>query len=131
MNSYIYTKTSSNNFSEITEKIKEIIPQKGFKILTVHDIKSTLNSQNFEFDNYLIIELCNAKSAYKILSVSKEIGLLLPCKITVYEENKTVIVSALLPNIVKNIFDNITNFPSDLFEEVTSTLKNIVDESVS
>ncbi len=130
MDNYIYTKESNNSFFKTVEKIKDIIPQKGFKVLAIHDIKSTLNSKNFEMENYVIIELCNAKSAHEILSISKEVGLFLPCKINVYENNSKIIVSALLPDAIKNIFKMTTDLPLALFEEVTNTLKSIVDESL-
>jgi uncharacterized protein (DUF302 family) len=130
MDNYIYTKESNNSFFKTVEKIKDIIPQKEFKILAIHDIKSTLNSKNFEMENYVIIELCNAKSAHEILSISKEVGLFLPCKINVYENNNKIIVSALLPDAIKNIFKMTTDLPLALFEEVANTLKSIVDESL-
>lgn len=38
-----------------------------------------------DYDNYVIPSYCSPRSALKALQVEKEIGLLLPCNVTVYE----------------------------------------------
>ena len=58
-------------------------------------IKTLKKKLNVDYDKYIILGACNPNLAYKTLSAEKEIGLLLPCNVIVYEDKGKVIVSAI------------------------------------
>ena len=78
-----------------------------------------------EYDNYLILGACNPPFALKALQAEKDIGLLFPCNVVVYEENGKTFVSAILPTVAMGMVEN----PSlaDIAKTVEEKLKKVVN----
>jgi len=58
---------------------------------------------NVDYDEYVILGACNPEFAHKSLQVDKQIGLLLPCNVVVYEDNGSVTVSAIVPTVAMSV----------------------------
>jgi len=126
--SYGYKTQIPGSFQEAINKVTAQLKQEGFGILTTIDVKSTLKKKlDVEFDNYCILGACNPPFAYKALQTEKDIGLLLPCNVIVYEDSDQahIVVSALLPTIAMSMIEN-----PDLKQvaiQVEAKLKNVID----
>jgi uncharacterized protein (DUF302 family) len=59
-----------------------------------------------DYDNYLILGACNPPFAYQALQAEKDIGLLLPCNVIVYEDAGMTAVSAIVPTVAMGMVDN-------------------------
>lgn len=95
------------DFDEAVEKTKDILEEEGFGVLTSIDVKSTLKQKlNVDYDDYVILGACNPEYAYKALQADRQIGLLLPCNVIVYEENDDVFVATIKPTEVMKVADN-------------------------
>ncbi len=123
---YGYTKDTNLLFHEAISKIKEILASEGFGVLTEIDVKATMKAKiGAEYENYTILGACNPNFAHKALQAEKEIGLLLPCNVIVYEDNGTVFVSSILPTVAMAM---IKNTDLSLFaKEVENHLKRAID----
>jgi uncharacterized protein (DUF302 family) len=123
---YGYKKSLEIGYEEAIEKVKEELTKQGFGVLTEINVKETLKKKlDVDFDKYLILGACNPPSAFKALQLEKEIGLMLPCNVIVYEEDGTTFVSAILPTIAMGMIDN-----SELEEvaiDVEQKLKLVID----
>ncbi len=107
MTTYSIQKKVSGSFEEVVEKVKSALAKEGFGILTEINVQDTLKKKlNVEYPKYIILGACHPHSAYQALQAEKEIGLLLPCNVIVYEENDKVIVSAIRPTIAMQIVEN-------------------------
>ena len=99
-NRYSFGKTVALPFDRARERIVDELAQVGFGILTEIDVKATLKKKiDKDFTKYVILGACNPHLAFQALSGEIDIGLLLPCNVTVYEnpaDGKTV-VSVLDP----------------------------------
>ena len=103
---YGYTKKVSFSFEEAVAKVKEALETEGFGVLTEIDVKTTMKKKlGVDYDNYIILGACNPQFAHQALQEEKEIGLLLPCNVIVYED-KGVHVAGILPTVAMNMVTN-------------------------
>lgn len=85
---------------EAVDRVRELLGEVGFGILTEIDVRETLKKKlDVDFDRYVILGACNPPLAHRALKADRDIGLLLPCNVVVYEngENSSV-VAAIDPN---------------------------------
>lgn len=123
---YYYKKQVSVPFLEAVEKTKAELAKEGFGILSEIDVRATLKTKlDQEFDNYVILGACNPPLAYQALLAEKDIGLLLPCNVLVYEDAGTVFVSAIVPSVAMGFVNNEALTP--VAKEVDEKLKRVVD----
>ena len=123
---YGYKRKVPLSFTEAVEKTKAELVKEGFGVLTEIDVRAPLKKKlNIDYENYFILGACNPPFALKALKTEKDIGLLLPCNVTVYEEEGAVFVSTILPTIAMAMVDN----PSlaSLGAEVEEKLKRVVN----
>jgi len=121
-----YKKQIPLPFADALEKTRAELTKEGFGIITEIDAKETLKKKlDVDFDNYVIFGACQPASAYKVLQVDKELGLLLPCNVIVYEDNRNVFVSAILPSVAMGMVDNPDL--ASIAKEVEEKLKRAVD----
>lgn len=123
---YGYKKQLNVEFTEAIEKIKEALAQEGFGVLTEIDVQATLKTKiDVDYDKYVILGACNPSFAHQALLAEKEIGLLLPCNVIVYEDSGEVFVSAVMPTVAMSAVDNKEVEP--IAREVEESLKKVVD----
>jgi len=124
---YGYTKKVPFPFREAVEAIKMSLEKNGFGVLTTIDVQATMKKKiGAEYEQYLILGACNPHFAHKALSIEKEIGLLLPCNVIVYEENGEVHVSAILPSVAMSMVASDTI--ESIAREVEEKLKKSIDD---
>ena len=81
-------------FEVAVNAITAALKTEGFGILTEIDVQATLKKKlDVPFRRYLILGACNPLLAYEALQNEREIGLLMPCNVIVYEDDagKTVV----------------------------------------
>jgi len=104
---YGYKKQLNISFTEAVREVREELTQEGFGILTEIDVKKTLEKKlGVAYGNYIILGACNPPFAYESLKAEKDIGMLLPCNIIIYEEGNQVFASAILPTVAMGMVDN-------------------------
>ncbi len=123
---YYYKKQLNINFEEAIKKTKTALSKKGFGVLTEIDVKKTLkNKLNKDYDNYIILGACNPPFAFSALQLEKEIGLLLPCNVIVYQNNNEVYISTILPTVAMGMVNNLPM--ADIAKKVEEKLKKVID----
>lgn len=123
---YYYKKQTSLSFLNAIEKTKEALATEGFGILTEIDVKATLKKKlDQEYDNYVILGACNPTLAFEALTAEKDIGVLLPCNVVLYEDEGVVWVSAIVPSVAMGFVENALLAP--IAEQIDSRLQKVVD----
>lgn len=76
-------------FNEAVEVTAAALKEEGFGILTQIDVQGTLKQKlGADIDQYVILGACNPPLAHQAIQAAPDIGLLLPCNVIVYEDNK-------------------------------------------
>ncbi len=123
---YGYRKPVNASFRETVDRTKEELRKEELGVLTEIDVRATLkNKLNVDYDNYLILEACNPPFAYQALQAEKDIGLLLPGNVIIYEQDGVTFVAALLPTVAMNIIKN--EELHSIADQVEQKLKKVVD----
>src|SRR5574338_1012076 len=90
--------TLKTSFEQAIQKTMDALKTEGFGVLTQLDVETTLKGKiNVDFRRYVILGACNPVLTHRALSANLDVGLLLPCNVTVYEDGDEVIVTAVDP----------------------------------
>ena len=103
----LYTKESSKNIDEVGRILEEVIKQKKFGVLAVHNLKETMAKKGVEFEKECrIYEVCNPIQAKKVLEVNIEISTALPCRISIFTEGGKTKLSTIKPTAMLSMYQN-------------------------
>ncbi|MEK7480114.1 MAG: DUF302 domain-containing protein [Patescibacteria group bacterium] len=127
MMEFDYTTETRKDFDAAVSAVQEEIAKAGFRVLYVHDVHATLAEKGFDIEPMKIVEFCDAKSAYAVLTADPKIGLCLPCKILVYTKGGATTLSAMRPIILPQFFPGAQL--GALPEEVDDRIKAVIDKS--
>lgn len=119
---------SKYSYNDTLEKLQKETVENGFRVLHIHNVQQTLKEKGFEIDEYSIVEVCNAKFANSVLGINKEYGIMMPCKIIVYNENGKTFLLLPLPTALVERFGMNTLY--DFAKEVENILINIVNQTI-
>lgn len=123
---YGYKKQVKASYEETVQKTRAELKKEGFGILTEIDVRATLKEKlNVDYDNYIILGACNPPFAYQAFQAEKDIGLLMPCNVIVYEQDGETFVSTMLPTVVMSVINN--DKLESVGNEIEQKLKKVVD----
>lgn len=92
------------SYEEAIRVAKEALKEEGFGVLTEIDVRKTLKEKvGADFQPYVILGACNPALAFTALQDDIDVGLLLPCNVTVREENGKAIISIMDPQVMSRL----------------------------
>lgn len=114
-------------YEQAVQKTTEALKAEGFGVLTEIDVKATLKQKlNADFRRYVILGACNPPLAHRALSANLDVGLLLPCNVTVYEEGDGAVVTAVDPVAMLGVMKD-DQAVRAVAEEAKSKLKRVIE----
>jgi uncharacterized protein (DUF302 family) len=122
--------TIQRDFDSVLIEVTESLKEEGFGILTEIDAQATFKKKlDVDFNRYKILGACNPRLAHRALTAHPTIGLLLPCNVTVSENDKgDVDVFFVDPMVMMSMVDNpalepIAEEAKERLERVAATLE--------
>jgi uncharacterized protein (DUF302 family) len=112
-------------FEEAVARARKALEIEGFGVLTEIDVAATMKKKlGVDFPPYLILGACHPPSAFKALSAAPEVGVLLPCNVTVSVEGGRTVVRAMDARSVLGL----VNVPAleAVGQEVTAALQRVI-----
>lgn len=96
------------DFESALAQVTAALKAEGFGVLTEIDVKQTLkNKIGVDFPPYKILGACNPPLAHRALVAAPEVGLLLPCNVTVSQTEPNVVnVSLIDPIVMMSVISN-------------------------
>ena len=127
MKQFDYTVETGKSFDETVSAVEAKSKEKGFNVLTVHDVKATLESKGFSREPMKIVEICNAKYVDQVLAKDIKIALMLPCPVVVYSRGGKTFISTLRPSVLADFYPSAGI--AQIAAEVDAIVLAIVDEA--
>jgi len=124
--SYSFTKQVDLSYEDALEKVTQELQKEGFGVLTEIDVKATLKKKlDIDTNKYKILGACNPPLAHQALSAEPEIGLLLPCNVVVFEDDRgKTKVAAIDAKAMMSVVQRDDVLP--IAEQVNEKLKRVI-----
>jgi uncharacterized protein (DUF302 family) len=104
---YGITRVVNAGYEETIARVRELLKEEGFGVLTEIDVKRTLKEKiDKDVEPYTILGACNPRLASRALEAEPDIGLLLPCNIIVASRPEGTEVGAVNPQTLVEITSN-------------------------
>ena len=117
----------NTTFEEAIEIVTAALKEEGFGVLTEIDVKATLKKKiDVDFRPYMILGACNPPLAHQALSKEADVGMLLPCNVTVSQiDDETIEVAALNPMVMMSVFPD--GSLNSVAEDAHARLRRVID----
>lgn len=104
---YGMSRQTGLSFEEANERIRAVLKEQGFGVLTEIDLQGALREKlGKEVQPYVILGACNPPLADRAIAAEPSIGLLLPCNVVIRQTDNGVVVEAMDPEAAMGIVDN-------------------------
>jgi uncharacterized protein (DUF302 family) len=104
---YGYGRLFDLPFRQVLDRTKEALLTEGFGVLFEINLREKFREKlGTDFQEYIILGVCNPWLAYQTLQQEIGIGLLLPCNVIVYEEQGRCTVAAIDAQKMLSVVEN-------------------------
>ncbi|MHB8491774.1 MAG: DUF302 domain-containing protein [Solirubrobacteraceae bacterium] len=130
-NKYTLSRATPLPFGEAVERVRAELAREGFGVLCEIDVQATMKQKlGVEQEPYLILGACNPPLAHRALEAERELGVLLPCNVIVYEQQGQTHVAAVdagqMLAMVGN--DELKPIAAEVAERLATVLERVTAE---
>ena len=101
MTGFTLTARSPQGYDDTVARVRELLADAGFGVLTEIDIRATLKTKlDVDVPAQVILGACRPQLAHRALEADPSIAAMLPCNVVVREEPDGVVVEAVDPHVM-------------------------------
>lgn len=121
----VFTTSLSLSYEEALDAVEAALKEEGFGVLTHVDAQATFKKKlDEDFRPFSILGVCNPHFAHRLLQNVPQMGLVLPCKVTVEANDECSIVRFINPEMMVALsFDDHPVIPQVAQEAKESILR--------
>lgn len=124
-----YIVVTPKTIDQAAMDLEAAVVENKFGVLHIHDLKATMEKKGVAFPNGCrIFEVCNPQKAHAVLTNDMSLNMVLPCRISVWEENGQVKIGTLEPTKLLSVLNDDEALKS-IALEVETTIKTIINQA--
>ena len=118
---------SPYGLEETIESLKMEIANNNFKLIRTDYLEHGFVEEGKENKNQVVLHFCNFNFLFEALSIDPRVGMFLPCRITVIEQDEKVLIMTINPMSLSKLFNN--DDLDDACREMTELYKTILEDA--
>lgn len=123
----VIVRDSPYDLKTTVENVKQAVSNNNFFYGRVQTLEYGFTSPEKENPKQVIVYFCNISLLNQVLAVDPRVGMFLPCRITIYEQNGKVKVMSVNPKVLSSLFNNAELNP--LCDQMTQSYTAIIEEA--
>ncbi len=125
----LYTRETSKSVERAFEDVQTAITKHGFGLLHYYDFRKTLHEKGFELAQAcLVLEVCNPAKAAEVLGRDMRLNMVLPCRLSIYEDGGKTIIGMLPPTALLALISTDAAI-AEAASGVEKTMQQIIDSA--
>ena len=123
----IYTRETTKPVERAALDLQAAIAANGFGLLHTYDFRQILAGKGFDLPaECRVFEVCNPRQASDVLAVDMALNMVLPCRISIYEDQGRTIIGMVPPSDLLSLVSTNPAIAAAA-REVEATMRQIVD----
>jgi uncharacterized protein (DUF302 family) len=124
-----YTIETRRDVGETVELLTRALNSKGFGVLSTIDVRKIIKQKLGEdMNDYVILDICSPRDAKQAIDAHKDVELILPCKMTVFEDRGRIMISLYKPTEAIKLlgFEDLNPLAQHAEKELRSAMDSLV-----
>jgi cytochrome c oxidase cbb3-type subunit 3 len=123
----VIVRDSPYDLKTTVENVKQAVSNNNFFYGRVQTLEYGFTSPEKENPKQVIVYFCNVSLLNQVLAVDPRVGMFLPCRITIFEQDGKVKVMSVNPKVLSGLFNNAELNP--LCDQMTQSYTTIIEEA--
>lgn len=125
----IYTRQTAKSVERATQDLEAAVAANGFGLLHKYDFRQILAGKGFTLPGECrVFEVCNPRQASEVLAVDMALNMVLPCRVSIYEDQGHTIIGMVPPSDLLPLVSANPAIAASA-QEVEATMKRIIDDA--
>lgn len=119
---------SPYDMEETLDNLKQAITDQNFTLIRTDHIDHGFVEEEKENKQYVVLHFCNFGFLFQALAIDPRVGMFLPCRVTIVENEGKVQLMTINPMRLSRLFNN--NELDEACKEMTNIYNTILEDSV-
>jgi uncharacterized protein (DUF302 family) len=125
----LYTRQTKKSVERATQDLETAVAANGFGLLHTYDFRKILAGKGFDLPGECrVFEVCNPRQASEVLAVDMALNMVLPCRVSIYEDHDRMLVGMVPPSDLLPLVSRDPAIAASALA-VEATMKRIIDQA--